>query len=153
MAFLRQTDQDLAKRAPIQALHHLRQAAKAYVAYLPGAGFLVDRAFDVADDVVATHSEDATAIISQAYRNILQVVQQGENEHKTSAALQIVSIARRLLKDLTALGVKAGKPISDQLDLEQKAGAVSAAAGSLYQEAISKAPVVFKRLKEKVTKI
>ena len=147
MAFLKQTDQDLAKKAPVQALHHLRQAAKAYVAYLPFAGFVVDRAFDVADDVVATHSEEATALITQAYSDILQVVQKGENEHKTGAALQIVSIARRLLGELTAL---AGKPIVERYGLEEKAEAVKVAAGSLYKEAASKAPEAFGRLKEKV---
>ncbi|KDR75351.1 hypothetical protein GALMADRAFT_249397 [Galerina marginata CBS 339.88] len=155
MFFLGQTREKLAKEAPSQALAYLRQAAKAYVAFLPGAGFVVDRGFDALGDVVDAHADEANAITKKAYDEILEVVSKDGNDHSTSSAVQIITITRRLVRELTALGLKAGKPVSEKLELERRASDVGAAAGAFYQDVKSKTPVAFQafeQLKDKVKK-
>ena len=127
-------------KIPSHALNYLREAAKAYVAYIPGAGFLVDRTFDRLDETVDAHAEEANAIIGQAYTDIVQIVQQGGNRHETFSVLEILSVCRRLVKELGALGLKAGQPLAERLELDKKMAAVSASASSLVETVKAKSP-------------
>ncbi|KAF8971053.1 hypothetical protein BDZ97DRAFT_1787451 [Flammula alnicola] len=128
--FLKETQEELGKEAPSQVLGYLREAAKAYVSYFPGAGFLVDRIFDAIDDAVDTHAPEANTVIKKAYDDILEVVQRDGNMHKAASASDILSIAQNLLNDLTALGVKVGQPISKQLELERRIAELGATTAS-----------------------
>ncbi|KAF8971052.1 hypothetical protein BDZ97DRAFT_1334661 [Flammula alnicola] len=116
------------EKAPSQVLGYLRQAAKAYVSYVPGAGFLVDRTFDAIDDAVDAHTDEANTIIRKAYDDILNVVQRDGNNHKTSSAVEILSITRRLLKELKELGVKSKSP-----GVSQALGGVAEKANNLVK--------------------
>ncbi|KAF9559872.1 hypothetical protein CPC08DRAFT_723654 [Agrocybe pediades] len=115
MALMSVSKERLAERAPKQALDSLRQAAKAYVAFFPGAGFLVDRSFDAVDGVVEEHGQEATSIIMKAYDDMLEIMQKGGNDHKASSAMEVISVARRLVQELSALGLKAGQPYAERL--------------------------------------
>ncbi|PPQ89503.1 hypothetical protein CVT25_012175 [Psilocybe cyanescens] len=150
MAWLGQTRENLAKDAPAQALKYLREAAKAYVGSIPFAGFLLDKAFDAIGDVVQPHSEEANAIIWRAYEDISTIIQEKGNEHRTDGAWRIVSVTRRLLNELTALGLKAGQPLSDKLELERRAANAGARASAMYQAVKSSTPSVVENMKEKV---
>jgi hypothetical protein len=101
--------------APSQVLGYLRQAAKAYVAFLPGAGFIVDRCFDTISQTVDTHAEEANAILNKAYIDIFKVVMKGGNENRMGSAIDILAITGTLLQDMKGLGIKAGQPISHTL--------------------------------------
>ncbi|KAJ3518124.1 hypothetical protein NLJ89_g41 [Agrocybe chaxingu] len=151
---LKKTKEQLAtEKIPTRALNYLRQAVKAYVAYIPGAGFLVDRAFDSAEEVVGPRADEANAIIAKAYEDVFLVVQTGRNEHRPSSVVQILSICRQLVKDLTALGARAGAPIAERLELEKRMQEIGSSADALVQGAKSKLPEVqqsVEKLGEKV---
>jgi len=150
MAFMSTSREQLAKTAPRQALESLRHAAKAYVAYFPGAGYLVDKSFDAIDNVVEEHGSEATAIIMKAYDDMLDVIQKGGNEHKASSAWELVSVTRRLTEELSALGAKAGQHYVVKYDLEQRVDTVKAGVGSVAEKIKSKTPIVIESLKDKV---
>lgn len=146
MTFLGQTNRELGKEAPSHVLKHLRAACKAYVAYLPGAGFLVDKAFDGIDDAVDTHTLEANDIIAEAYQNVLAVVSRNRDAPDGKSAVEIMSIARQLAKDLAALGLKAGQPLAQNLDLENKSAQLKAASAVAFDVAKSKTAEVSQRL-------
>jgi len=143
MRFLGQVGDLLGKNsAPSQVLEYLRQAAKAYVAFLPGAGFLVDIGFDSISETVDTHAEEANAILYQAYIDILNVVMKGGDEHRLGSAVDIATITQNLVKDMKGLGIKVAQPISQIIEIEKHAAAVSSAAASALEEIKSRGPAV-----------
>ncbi|KIM45125.1 hypothetical protein M413DRAFT_24379 [Hebeloma cylindrosporum] len=123
-------------------LGDLRQAAKAYVAFLPGAGFLVDRSFDAISQTVDDHAEEANTILNKAYVDILKVVVKGGDENRMGSVVDILAITRNLLKDMKDLGIKAGQPISQKLEMEKHAATISTAAISALDEIKSRRPGV-----------
>jgi len=147
--FLGQAKVQLDKHsAPSQVLGYLRQAAKNYVAFLPGTGWLVDKCFDTISQTVDTHAEEANAILNKAYMDILKVVMKGGNEHRVGSAIDILAIIRTLLKDMKGLGIKAGQPISQELEIEKHAATVSTAATSVLVAIKSRGPAVQKSLSD-----
>ncbi|KAF8198032.1 hypothetical protein BJ912DRAFT_952845 [Pholiota molesta] len=102
--FLAKTRSELGAEAPTHVLRHFRAACKAYLAHLPGAGFLVDRAFDSIDDAVDAHAQEANAIIATACHKVSMIVARKRDAPDGNSAVEIMSIARQLAKDLGALG-------------------------------------------------
>lgn len=149
-ALLGQSRENLTKEAQGHALQYLREAAKVYVATIPFAGLLVDKAFDAMGDLVLPHSEEATAIIWRAYDDISAIIQEKGNEHRTDGAWRIISVTRRLLKELTALGFKAGQPISDKLELERRAADARVRASTTYDAMKSGTLSMADKIKDKV---
>ena len=92
------------KPAPNVALQYLHKAAKAYLAYIPGAGLVVDLAFRHLDAVVDQHAEQATVYVKQAYSDFLRIVQHGKNKHESHTALEVLALCKRLAEDIGALG-------------------------------------------------
>ncbi|KAF9474583.1 hypothetical protein BDN70DRAFT_884675 [Pholiota conissans] len=138
MALLNQTGSELGKEAPSHVLRHLRGGCKAYVAHLPGAGFLVDKAFDGIDDAVDAHVQEANTLIRDALVKISLIVVKNRNEPTASNAVEIMSIARQLAKDLRELGIKAGQPLTQNLDLENKSAQLKEATAAAYDVAKTK---------------
>jgi len=135
MGFLGQAADQLGNNsAPSQVLEYLRQAAKAYVAFLPGAGFLIDIGFNAISQTVDTHAEAANAILDKAYTDILNVVMKGGDEHQIGSAVDIATITRNLVKDMKDLGIKVAQPISQSLEIEKHTVAVGTAAASALDE-------------------
>lgn len=132
MLSLKKTKGELGKEAPSHVLKHLRDACKAYVAYLPLAGILVDMAFDGIDDAVDTHAQAANAIIAEACQNVLAVVSGNRDAPNLKNAFEIMSIAKQLGNDLGALGVKVGQPLAQNLDLENKSAQLVAASTAAF---------------------
>ncbi|KDR75350.1 hypothetical protein GALMADRAFT_549584 [Galerina marginata CBS 339.88] len=110
MSLLDQAGEKLAKNAPNLALGYLRSAIKTYLAFVPGAGFAVDKFFDSLGDVVGTHAEEATTIAQKAHRDILDVLQKSGNDRTTTDFNQIVNVTLRLIIELQDLGVKRALP-------------------------------------------
>ena len=149
MSFLGQAKVQLDKHsAPSQVLGYLRQAAKEYVAFLPGAGFVVGRFFDAISQTVDTHAEEANAILNKAYMDIFKVVMKGGNEHRVGSAIDILAITRTLLKDMKGLGIKAGQPMLQQLGTY--AATISAAATSAIK---SRGPAIQRSLTDLSEKV
>ncbi|KAF9528551.1 hypothetical protein CPB83DRAFT_854354 [Crepidotus variabilis] len=111
-------------KVPSHILGTLRKAVKAYVAYIPGASFVVDRTFDKIDETADRHEEEANAIIGKAYMDIFDIVKHGGNNHETHSAVEIFGVCRRLLEDLRGLGQKAGTPLVQHFELDKHAETV-----------------------------
>jgi len=88
------------------ALAYLRNAAKSYVAIVPGAGIFVDSAFDSVDEVFDAHQEEASAITQRAYDEIRAITRRNDDSLETS--VKVTDVLRRYLVDLHGLGMKAG---------------------------------------------
>lgn len=135
MKFLGQVGDLLDKHsAPSLVLEYLQKAAKAYVAFIPGAGFLVDIGFNAISETVDTHAEAANAILYKTYIDILNVVMKGGNEHRIGSVFDIATITQNLVKDMKGLGIKVAQPISQSLEIEKHAAAVRTAAASVLEE-------------------
>lgn len=113
-------------------LKHLRDACKAYVAHLPGAGFFVDKAFDGIDDVVDAHAQEANAFIAKAYQNVQAIISRNRDAPGWNKALEITTIVTQLGMELGALGIKAGQPLAQNLDLENKSAQLVAASTAAF---------------------
>ena len=115
---------------PSLILALLRQAAKANVAFFPGAGILVDIIFDAIDQAVDTHATEANVILNKAlnkaYVDILRVIKKAGDEHRMGSAVDILVIARNLLKDMKALGI--------EVEIEKHASTIRTAATSALDE-------------------
>jgi HPt (histidine-containing phosphotransfer) domain-containing protein len=144
--FLAKTRSELGAEAPTHVLRHFRAACKAYLAHLPGAGFLVDRAFDSIDDAVDAHAQEANAIIATACHKVSMIVARKRDAPDGNSAVEIMSIARQLAKDLGALGVKAGQPLAQNLDLENRSAQLKAASTAAFDMAKSKSAEVSQKL-------
>lgn len=127
-------DQLSKKGPPSQVLEYLRQAAKAYVAFFPGAGILVDIGFNAISETVDTHAEETNAILKKAYVDIYNVVMEGGNEHRMGSALEILAVTKNLVKDMKDLGIKVGQPILQKLEIEKHAATIGTAATSALDD-------------------
>lgn len=128
------------KPSPLAALQYLRQAAKAYLAYIPGSGLLIDAMFNRIDSAVEVHAEEANGIITVAYADMNKIINHDGNRHETHTAMEILAVCKRLAEDLGALSVKAARPWVDALELDKKAQAVGAAAGNVIETVKNKSP-------------
>ena len=92
------------------ALAYLRSAAKSYAAIVPGAGAVVDAAFNSVDEVFDAHQEEASAITQRAYDELQRVIGPGAGaaDDKLETAYRVTSILKAYLFELHALGAKAG---------------------------------------------
>lgn len=112
--YLEETKQQLGSK-PINALSSLRQAAKSYVAIIPFAGILVDKAFDSIDEAVEAHSDEATAIATKTYEDLLDVIAEHDEKAGPRTALKILQILSRDAKEMTAIGLKVGGHVVEPL--------------------------------------
>lgn len=87
--YTKQTRQNLHGHTA-EALMSLRQAAG--VSVLPGAKIVIDRAFSSANDI--SNAEEANVIVSQAYQEIMEIVQRDEKGTSSSAS-KILGVLRR----------------------------------------------------------
>ncbi|KAF7977760.1 hypothetical protein HWV62_40655 [Athelia sp. TMB] len=92
------------------ALAYLRGAAKSYAAIVPGAGAVVDAAFNSVDEVFDAHQEEASAITQRAYEELQRVIGPGAGaaDDKLETAYRVTGILKAYLFELHALGAKAG---------------------------------------------
>ncbi|KAF8160950.1 hypothetical protein B0H34DRAFT_359526 [Crassisporium funariophilum] len=127
-----------------QALVFLRQALKDYVSFLPGTSYAVDMAFDKAIELVDTHGDEAKAMTAEAYKKMYDIIQAEGGKRDIHGAIEITKVASELLKDLMTLGLKAGKPVADKLEIEKK---FNTAVSAVRDAAASNAPMI----KEKYT--
>lgn len=95
----------------------LRQAAKAYVVGIPGAGILVDVAFNEVEKVVNTHKNEVRAILKVTLEEIQEAAKARGRDSK-EVAWNILAILRVKLGQVQALASAAGQdkiaPLFDQ---------------------------------------
>jgi len=119
------------KPAPNIALQYLRKAAKAYLAYFPGSGIIIDLTFNRLDAIVDQHAEQATEYVKHAYSQFQRVVQHGKNKHESHTALEVLALCKRLAEDLGTLG---GVNIPIGNIIERAAAPIGAVVGGIFAD-------------------
>jgi len=99
-----------------QILAALRLLAKTYVAPLPGAGILVDVAFNEIDRAVDTHKDEVVSILKSAYSEVQTAVKTRGGDAK-GTAWDVMAILRNRLGEVevSALGQDRIGPIFEQI--------------------------------------
>jgi len=93
------------------ALAYLRSAAKIYASLVPGAGAVVDAAFNSVDEVFDAHQEEASLITQRAYDELQLVIRPSDASNvddRLQTAFRVISILKAYLLELQSLGTKAG---------------------------------------------
>lgn len=116
IVYLDQARDNLAKRKPpSEVLWLLRRAVKSYVAF-PGSNFVVDQVFDVVDDRVDAHGDEANALIATASTQIRDLIQQDGKQH----AVLVLGILRDLMKQLQPNSLELKEQMADRYEVGKK---------------------------------
>jgi hypothetical protein len=111
---------------PSETLRYLRNVAKSYVVFVPGASGYVDATFDTFDELHDTHKEDVEQILKEATDEIYKIAQDGSADAKTAS--RVYEILRKTTSQLQELSKKVGGSILD------KSPALKATLGSGYDQ-------------------
>ena len=97
------------------AVNSLRQTVRSYFAFIPGMGYLVDKAFDELDKLAAKsqHLDAVENHIERAVADISDVLQNYGVDRSKEAAMQICSICLRLGKELANEAGQAAAPATE----------------------------------------
>lgn len=99
---------DVEAETTAELLAALRQAAKAYVTAIPGAGALVDVAFNEIEKVVYAHKDEARDILKTAFEEMQEAAKARGADYK-GTAWDILAILRAKLGQVQALAAAAGQ--------------------------------------------
>ncbi|KAK3051514.1 hypothetical protein LTR09_007169 [Extremus antarcticus] len=103
-----------------QALQTLKDAAKKYAAFIPGASQYLDTAFKDLESVKQKHSDEVDKIVSEAYGELRDASKKGMN---FEAATEVYSILSKHLERLFSLAGDAGEDIlNNHPQLKEKLG-------------------------------
>lgn len=106
---------------PNEALDWLRDMAKSYAAFIPGAKGYVDAAFDDIDAIRSKHGDEVDKIVSEAYEELRSVAQKGELDVATAQKAWSI-----VVKHLGRIGDLAGDAAQQIMDnhpqLKEKVG-------------------------------
>lgn len=90
---------------PNQALDWVKQTAKSYGAFIPGASAVIDRAFQEVDKLQETHGGQVEGIMQNAYRDLAQVSKDGINIQSAHEAYKVI---QKYIDQLQSLASDAG---------------------------------------------
>ncbi|TFK44541.1 hypothetical protein BDQ12DRAFT_717682 [Crucibulum laeve] len=148
--YLAQTRQSIVDhKATNQVLVYLRQASKAYVSILPGAGIYVDKVFDSVDQVVAAHSDETREIAIDTFNQIQAIIQE-HDKSSLQTAFKVMSVLKKQAPRLQALSAKVGGDALTPI-IERYPGwkeNVTAGVAQLQEVAKAKAPDVSKLVED-----
>lgn len=103
-----------------QALETLKQSAKKYAAFVPGASQYVDTAFNDLDVIRKKHGSEVDNIVSEAYGELRDVSKKGLNMEAAGDTLNVLS---KHLERLFSLGGDAAEDIlNNHPELKEKLG-------------------------------
>lgn len=90
-------------------LKFMRDNAKAYGIFIPGASGYIDSTFDSLDEVASTHSEEVDKILKGAYDELRPIIQDGTMNQENAA--KIFDILRRRVTELQKVASQATSDI------------------------------------------
>jgi len=145
IGYLDQARDKLSKRKPpSEVLWLLRRAVKSYIAF-PGSNFVVDQVFDVVDDNVDAHGDEANALIATAYTQIRDLIQQDGKQH----AIQILGVLRNLTTQLQPNNLELKQQMAEKYEVGKKRVNDGLAAAT----AVTKAKIQDSKLFDQLKKI
>ena len=122
-SYIKQTEETIAQKTPepSEAFRWLRDTAKSYAVFIPGARGYVDKAFDDLEKIRNDHGKDFDQIVSEAYNELHDLAKkEGLNTTSASKALQILQKHSKRLFDLA--GDVAGNVLDSHPELKEKVG-------------------------------
>ena len=107
---------------PSQTLRYLRDVAKSYVAFVPGASGYVDATFDTFDELHETHADEVDKILKDVADELSKTAEEGGADVTTAA--RVYEILRSATARLQELSKKVGVSILEKNPaLKEKLGA------------------------------
>ncbi|KAJ3572389.1 hypothetical protein NP233_g3123 [Leucocoprinus birnbaumii] len=103
-----ESELDVQAETSAQVLAALRQIAKIYVSPIPGAGILVDLAFNEIEKAVEAHKDEAGAILRSAFNEVQEAIKARGGNTK-EAAWDVLAILRDKLGQIQDLTSAAGR--------------------------------------------
>ncbi|KAF2192272.1 hypothetical protein K469DRAFT_745752 [Zopfia rhizophila CBS 207.26] len=104
---------------PNEALDWLRQAARSYAVFIPGARGYIDSAFDDLDTVRAKHGDEVDKIVRETYEELREVTGKGDMNLETMWRAKIVD-KHPQLKEKLGGSVDQLKQVGDRFGPEAK---------------------------------
>ncbi|KAF7114913.1 hypothetical protein CNMCM5793_000683 [Aspergillus hiratsukae] len=106
---------------PDEAFGWLRDTAKTYASWIPGAKPYVDQAFDDLEEIKRKHGKEFNAIVSDAYKDLREVTKKGSLDVNT--AVKIKDILQEHFKRLYELaGESAEDILNKHPEIKEKVG-------------------------------
>ncbi|RHZ44850.1 uncharacterized protein CDV56_103101 [Aspergillus thermomutatus] len=106
---------------PDEAFGWLRDTAKSYASWIPGAKPYVDRAFDDLEEIKRKHGKEFDDIVGNAYKELREATKKGSLDMNT--AVKIRDILQEHFKRLYELaGDSAGDILDNHPDIKKKVG-------------------------------
>lgn len=87
---------------PNEALQWLRQTAKSYAVFIPGAGRYIDSAFNDLDAIHKKHGKEVDKIVQEAYGELRDIAQDGISVTSARKAWNILQKHLKRIGDLAA---------------------------------------------------
>ncbi|MCJ1261870.1 hypothetical protein MMC22_001739 [Lobaria immixta] len=87
---------------PNEALQWLRQTAKSYAVFIPGAGGYIDSAFNDLDAIHKKHGKEVDKIVQEAYGELRDIAQDGISVTSAQKAWNILQKHLKRIGDLAA---------------------------------------------------
>ena len=132
------------RKPPSEVLWFLRRAVKTYVAF-PGSNFVVDQVFDVVDDKVDAHGDEANALIATAYTQISDLMLQDGKQH----AVQILEISGNLMKQLQPKSLEIKQRMAERYEVEKTRASESLATATAVAKAKVQDSKLFDQLQQR----
>ena len=105
---------------PNEALQWLRQTAKSYAVFIPGAGGYIDSAFNDLDAIHKKHGKEVDTIVQEAYGELKGIAQDGISVTSAQKAWDILQNHLKRIGDLAA--DSAQEILNNHPDLKNKVG-------------------------------
>jgi hypothetical protein len=106
---------------PDQAFGWLRDTAKSYASWIPGAKPYVDQAFDDLEEIKRKHGKEFNEIVSDAYKDLREATKKGSLDVNT--AVKIKDILQEHFKRLFELaGESAEDILNNHPEIKEKVG-------------------------------
>lgn len=122
-AYLDQAKQTIAQKAPEpnEAFNWVKDTAKSYAAFIPGARGYIDTAFDDLDKIRNDHGKEFDEVVKNAYNELSDLSKkEGLNTESASKALGVLQKYMKQLFDLA--GDAASNVLDNHPQLKEKVG-------------------------------
>ncbi|KAL5528657.1 hypothetical protein ACEPAF_7793 [Sanghuangporus sanghuang] len=137
---------------PSQALSNLRDIAKSYTFYIPGAGSYIDDTFEELQYIYEKHADEMDSILKETSEELIRATQNGRPDAET--ARNIASIVGKAISKMKQLGDKVGGTALDMHPAaKEMLGSSYEQFQNLAQKAGSEGKKALKEVKDQVQEL
>lgn len=103
---------DTLKKDPSEVLKSLRNIAKSYAGFVPGASGMVDSVFNELDELHDQHGEKMDEVLGKARDELVGIVKQGDVDVGT--AQKVFDVLKNTVQELQSIGIAVGGQLLDK---------------------------------------